>query len=129
MQVQASSLFEAAAQAVAAFREQGWAAEALKPNATLRVEVHVPPVVHDVPLKAVKQWRRSPSASPKRRLSRPMQPAAECECGSMTEGDRIVAGGVQSRPQVARVAVNFQKVPEAGQKKREGRPPIESGTV
>ena len=25
------------------------------------VEVHVPPVVHDVPLKAVERWLRSPS--------------------------------------------------------------------
>jgi hypothetical protein len=42
VQVQGSSLFEAAAHAVAAFREQGWAAEALTPMAVLRVEVHAP---------------------------------------------------------------------------------------
>lgn len=65
VRVQASSLFEAAARAVSAFREQGWSADALTPNATLRVEVHVPPVVHDVPLKAVERWLRSPSASPR----------------------------------------------------------------
>lgn len=65
MRVQASSLFEAAAAAVAAFREQGWAEEALRPNATVHVEVHLPPVVHDVPLKAVERWLRSPNASPK----------------------------------------------------------------
>jgi hypothetical protein len=65
VQVQATSLFEAAARGVAAFREQGWAAQALTDTAVLRIEVHVPPVVHDVPLKAVERWLRSPSASPK----------------------------------------------------------------
>ena len=65
VQVQGSSLFEAAARAVASFREQEWAAEALTPAAVLRVEIHAPPVVHDVPLKAVERWLRSPSASPK----------------------------------------------------------------
>ena len=49
--VEASTLFEAAAAALTAFREQGWAAKALTPNVTLRVEAHVPPVVH-VPLRA-----------------------------------------------------------------------------
>jgi hypothetical protein len=56
---------EAAARGVAAFREQGWAVDALTANAILRVEVHVPPVVHEVPLKALERWQRSPSASPK----------------------------------------------------------------
>jgi hypothetical protein len=65
VQVQGSSLFEAAARAVAAFREQEWAAEALGPAAVLRVEVHAPSVVHEVPLKAVERCLRSPSASPK----------------------------------------------------------------
>jgi hypothetical protein len=65
VQVQGSSLFEAAAHAVAAFREQGWAAEALTPAAVLRVEVHAPPVVHEVPVKAVERWLHSPNASPK----------------------------------------------------------------
>jgi hypothetical protein len=65
VQVQGSSLFEAAAYALAAFREQEWAAEALTLAAVLRVEVHARPVVHEVPLKAVERWLRSPSASPK----------------------------------------------------------------
>jgi hypothetical protein len=63
VQVQGSSLFEAAARAVAAFREQDW--EALTPASVLRVEVHAPPVVHDVPLKSVERWLRSASTSPK----------------------------------------------------------------
>ena len=50
------------------FREQGWAAEALKPNTVLRVEVQPPATVHDVPLKAVEQWLRSPSTSPKEQM-------------------------------------------------------------
>ena len=68
--VQASTLFEAAAAAVGAFRQQGWAAEALTPNALLRVEVLLPPVVHDVPLKAVERWLRKPSVSPKEEIAK-----------------------------------------------------------
>jgi len=64
VQVQGESLFEAAARALSAFREQGWAADALTPNAVLRVEVHLPTIVHEVPLKAVERWLHSPS-SPK----------------------------------------------------------------
>jgi hypothetical protein len=64
--VQASSLFEAASAALTAFRQhQGWATEALTPNARFRVEVHHSPTVHDVPLKAIEQWQRSPTISPK----------------------------------------------------------------
>jgi hypothetical protein len=44
------------------------AAEALKPNTVLRVEVQPPATVHDVPLKAVARWLRSPSTSPKEQL-------------------------------------------------------------
>jgi hypothetical protein len=65
VRVQASSLLEAASHAVRAFRQQSWAAEALTPAAVLRVEVHLPPIVHEVPLKAVERWLRSPSASPR----------------------------------------------------------------
>ena len=65
VEVQASTLFEAAAAALGLFREQGWSADALTPNAVLRVEVQLPPTVHDVPLKAVEQWLRSPSSSPR----------------------------------------------------------------
>jgi hypothetical protein len=74
--VQASTLFEAASAALTAFRQhQGWATEALTPNARVRVEVQHPPTVHDVPLKAIEQWRRSPTTSPrdyvlKRKVSR-----------------------------------------------------------
>lgn len=32
--------------------------------ASRRVEVHHPPTVHDMPLKAIEQWRRSPTTSP-----------------------------------------------------------------
>jgi hypothetical protein len=68
--VQASTLFEAAAAAVAAFRQQGWAAAALTPNATLRVEVQLPPIVHDVPLKSIERWLRTPSVSPKEEMAK-----------------------------------------------------------
>ena len=65
VEVQAATLFEAASAAITAFRQEGWAAEALTPNARLRVEVHPRPTVHEVSMKAVEQWRRSPSPSPK----------------------------------------------------------------
>jgi hypothetical protein len=64
--VQTSSLSEAASVALTAFRQhQGWATEALTPNARFRVEVQHPPTVRDVPLKAIEQWRRSPATSPR----------------------------------------------------------------
>ena len=63
--VHAATLFEAAAAAVASFRHQQWAAPALTPNAIIRVEVALPPVVHDVPLKALDRWLDSPSTSPR----------------------------------------------------------------
>jgi hypothetical protein len=66
--VHASSLFEAGAAALAALREQGWAAEALTPNVTLRIEVQLPPITHDVPLKAIERWLRKPSTSPKEEM-------------------------------------------------------------
>jgi hypothetical protein len=65
VEVQASTLFEAAAAALTVFREQGWAADALTANAVLRVEVQAPATVHDVPLKSVEQWLRSPSTGPR----------------------------------------------------------------
>ncbi len=68
--IQAATLFEAAAEAVRMFRQQGWAAAALAPHAVLRVEVRLPAVVHDVPLAAVEQWQQSPSPSPKEKLAK-----------------------------------------------------------
>jgi hypothetical protein len=57
--VQPSSLFEAASVALTAFRQhQGWATEALTPNARFRVEVQHPPTVHDVPLRGYQSARR-----------------------------------------------------------------------
>jgi hypothetical protein len=63
--VEGDSLYEAAAAALAAFRQEPWAAAALTPTATLHVEVHSPATMHAVPLKALERWKRSPSASPK----------------------------------------------------------------
>ena len=65
VEVQASSLFEAGATAVAAFRQQGWAGDALTPAAMLHIEVQIPPIAHDVPLKAIERWLRAPSVSPR----------------------------------------------------------------
>jgi methionine salvage enolase-phosphatase E1 len=63
--VKASTLFEAAAEAIGTFRREQWAAHALTENAVLRHEVQAPAVIHDVPLKAVERWRNGPSASPR----------------------------------------------------------------
>jgi hypothetical protein len=68
VEVTAGSVFEAAAEAVKLFRLEGWAAEALTPAARLRVEVRLPPVVHDVPLRALERWTQSPTISPKDHL-------------------------------------------------------------
>ena len=68
--VHASTLFEAAAAALSAFRHQGWAAEALTASAVLRVEVRLPPIVHDVPLAAVERWLRSSSSSPREMVTK-----------------------------------------------------------
>jgi hypothetical protein len=65
--VQASTLFEAADAGVAQLRQGGWPAS-LPPDATIQVEVHVPPVIHAVPLKAVERWANGPSVSPKEEL-------------------------------------------------------------
>jgi hypothetical protein len=46
VEVQASSLYEAAYAALTALRQHGWAEEALTPNAHLRVEVQHPATVH-----------------------------------------------------------------------------------
>ena len=63
--VSGTTLFEAAAAAIALFRQEGWASAALTKNAVLRIEVQLPPVVHDVPLKAVDRWVNGPSVSPR----------------------------------------------------------------
>jgi hypothetical protein len=64
-----STLFEAEAAAVAAFRHQGWATDALTPNAVLHIEVQLPPITHDVPLKAIGRWLRTPSVSPREAMA------------------------------------------------------------
>lgn len=65
VEVGAVTLFEAAAQAVAIFEREAWAAEALTVNAVLDVEVTLPPVVHHVPLAAVRKWQAGLTTSPR----------------------------------------------------------------
>jgi hypothetical protein len=64
VEVAGTTLFHVAAAAVAQLRDEGWS-DALTPNATLRVEVQIPPIVHDVPLKALERWAAGPNISPK----------------------------------------------------------------
>ena len=66
--VSGATLFEAAASAVALFRREAWAADALTPNAILHVEVQLPPIAHDVPLKALARWIDSPSTNPREQV-------------------------------------------------------------
>jgi hypothetical protein len=63
--VTGATLFEAAAAAIALFRQEQWAGAALTKNAVLRIEVQLPSIVHDVPLKAVERWVNGPSVSPR----------------------------------------------------------------
>lgn len=65
VQVQAERLFEAAAYAVATFREHGWAADALTSDRFSASRSTPPTVVHEEPLRAVERWLGSPSGSPK----------------------------------------------------------------
>ena len=68
--VSAASLYEAAAAAIAAFRQEPWSAPALTPNAVLRVEVQPPPIRHDVPVRSVERWANAPAISPSERLAK-----------------------------------------------------------
>ena len=69
VEAEGTSLFEVAAQAVALLRQEGWT-DALTPNAILHVEVQLPPIVHQVPWKAVEKWLREPSTSPRDEVSK-----------------------------------------------------------
>jgi hypothetical protein len=66
----AATLFEAAAAAIGAFRQEPWAADALASNAVLHVEVQLPPVAHDVPVKAVERWLNGPNVSPREQTAK-----------------------------------------------------------
>ena len=57
---QQASMFLAASGAVSR------GAAALTPRVTFRFELQLPPIIHSVPLKAVKRWIASPSASPRK---------------------------------------------------------------
>ena len=75
VEVQASSIFDAAASGVARFRDEGWI-DTLGANAVIRVEVQLPPVVHDVPVQALKRWASGPGIGPKQELlKRPLRDA------------------------------------------------------
>ena len=74
VEVQASSIF-AAASGIARFRDEGWI-DTLGPDVVVRVEVQLPPVVHDVPVHALKRWASGPGTGPKQELlKRPLRDA------------------------------------------------------
>ena len=66
--VQATSLFEAGA-AAGQMREERRTGT-LPPDAVLRVEVQLPPVVHEVPLRAVEKWGRRAKRQPEEELAK-----------------------------------------------------------
>jgi hypothetical protein len=70
VEVQAATVFEAAAAALVAFRAERWAAAALTPASVLRVRVPAPAVIHEVPLKALERWAGAPSTSPQAHLAK-----------------------------------------------------------
>ena len=70
VEVQAGTVLEAAAAAVAAFRAEDWAGSALTPASRLRVKVPAPAVVHEVSLKALERWAATPATSPKAHLAK-----------------------------------------------------------
>ena len=73
VEVQGTSAFEVAAAAVAQFKLEGWI-DALAPTTVLHVEVHLPPTIHKVPMKALQRWANGPSVSPKEELvKRPLR--------------------------------------------------------
>jgi hypothetical protein len=63
--VQASSLYEAVAQAISVFREHDCA---LGPASQLEVEARSPGVKHSVSVKKVRDWLESSAKSPSDRL-------------------------------------------------------------
>lgn len=67
VEVTAATLFEAAAQALAAFREEGWL-EHLPSSTVFEVLVLPPPVQHIVKLSAVERWLASSAKSPREKL-------------------------------------------------------------
>lgn len=71
------SLFEVAASAIALLRDEGWA-DALPPDAVVQVEIQLPPITHEVPLKALERWVAGPSVSPKEELLKRRLRPSDC---------------------------------------------------
>jgi hypothetical protein len=73
VEVQGTGVYEVAATALAQLRQEGWV-DTLGPTTVLQVEVHVPPTIHHVPMKALQRWADGSSASPKQELlKRPLR--------------------------------------------------------
>lgn len=68
VEVTASALYEAAALALAAFREEGWLAGDLPQATVLEITVLPPPVQHRLTLAAVERWLASSARSPREKL-------------------------------------------------------------
>ena len=72
----------------AAVAEGGRRADVLTPNATLHIEVQLPPIAHDVTLKAIERSLRAPSVTPKEEVVKRTLRSRERSDESRTTGDR-----------------------------------------
>jgi hypothetical protein len=63
VEVEAESVYEAAAKAVARFREDPWM-EQVGPATLLDIEVREPPTTHSISLLQVERWIASATANP-----------------------------------------------------------------
>jgi hypothetical protein len=62
--VAAGSLYEAVAAALASLRKDAWVGEIGRGLTTVKVEVHQPPVTHEVRIKDFQAWLQRKSGSP-----------------------------------------------------------------
>jgi hypothetical protein len=68
VEVSAASAYEAAALAVAEFRREEWATEAVADAAVLKIEVLGPAVQHQLRVRDVRRWLESTSKTPVEKL-------------------------------------------------------------
>ena len=84
--------------------QQGRAPGALTPNVVFLIEVQLPPITHDVPVKAIERWLRTPSVSPREEVGEASSAAAgsdiEVELQSGVIAEAVLAQIVEVTTQV-----------------------------
>ncbi len=66
--MEAETLFEAAAMALAAFKDNEWVLDDVGPATRLDVEVPGPSARHSVPVQQIRRWAEGSSVSPEVQL-------------------------------------------------------------